>query len=264
MVTLISRFLPGSASFDVKAALVQGTKHRIVVDTLIAPADMVACQDPTLVIYTHSDWDHCWGTAAFPGVPVIGHTIARERLLSQEAQEHLVNLQRESPEAFGDSRIIPPDITFDSSLVIDAGCLTLRLHHTPGHTADSLVVHIPELDLLLAGDVVENPIPSLNEPGHIRDWAKSLRRWEQAGLKQVVPSHGRPGGPELLNRNASYVEELLDRVGRFLDQGVPLDEMQHRMPVEEFVADIDQYPAYYRQGHVSNIAQVVAELKRDR
>ena len=65
-VTLVTRRLPGGYDFSVAAALVRGPRHRVVVDTLIRPADMAPFAGATLVVYTHVDWDHCWGTAAFP------------------------------------------------------------------------------------------------------------------------------------------------------------------------------------------------------
>lgn len=259
-VDLATRFLPGSADFPVQAAFVRGSRHRVVVDTLIRPADMLPFGGATLVVYTHSDWDHCWGTAAFPGVPVIGHNLTRQRLLNSEVTAYLAQRRQKEPDAFEGSAVVPPDITFEGRLSIDIGGLTLCLEHLPGHTADSIVVHVPELNLLLAGDALERPIPSLNEAGHIRAWARALRRWCQAGVTCVVPSHGRHGGPDLLQQNLDYIEALLDRTGEFLQQGLSLTEIQARIKVEEFVPEIDRYPSYYRRGHLQNLAQVVAEL----
>lgn len=263
-VDLVIRSLPGAPDFPVQAAIVRGQRHRVVIDTLIRPADMALVDSPSLVIYTHSDWDHCWGTAAFPGVPVIGHSLTRERLLTDAAANYLAEMQQKRPEAFEGSAIIAPDITFADRLAIDAGGLTLLLEHLPGHTADEIIIHVPELELLLAGDAVETPIPSLNEVGHIQAWGRSLRRWGKAGLACVVPSHGEPGGVELLQRNADYIEGLLDGAGQLLKQGYSLEEIQQSIPVERFVPEIDRYHPYYRQGHLQNLAHVVQELTGDR
>jgi len=250
----------------VTAALVAGTRHRVVVDTLIEPADMAPFAGATLVVYTHSDWDHCWGTAAFPGVPVIGHRLTRERLTAPEADEALAQMRAANPAAFANSQVVPPDLTFSDRLTIDAGGLTVELHHLPGHTADSAVVHVPELGLLLAGDAVETPIPTLSEPGHIRRWAASLRQWSRAGVRHVVPGHGRPGGPELLAENAAYIERLAEAAEAGLDRGQSVEEMAAALPLTALLpaASVDQLPPYYRQQHRENIAQIVAELKAER
>jgi len=265
-VTLVTRSLPGSYDFPVTAALVAGTRHRVVVDTLIEPADMAPFAGATLVVYTHSDWDHCWGTAAFPGVPVIGHRLTRERLTAPEADEALAQMRAANPAAFANSQVVPPDLTFSVRLTIDAGGLTVELHHLPGHTSDSAVVHVPELGLLLAGDAVETPIPTLSEPGHIRRWAASLRQWSRAGVRHVVPGHGRPGGPELLAENAAYIERLAEAAEAGLDRGQSVEEMAAALPLTALLpaASVDQLPPYYRQQHRENIAQIVAELKAER
>jgi glyoxylase-like metal-dependent hydrolase (beta-lactamase superfamily II) len=77
---------------------------------------------------------------------------------------------------------------------VDLGGFTLHLHHLPGHTSDAILIHMPDHDLILAGDTVEVPVPYLNEHGQIRDWAEALRRWERSGVKQGVPRPDR-GAP---------------------------------------------------------------------
>lgn len=263
-VTLVTRPLPGSSDFPVTAAQVTGQRHRVVVDTLIRPADMAPFAGATLVIYTHFDWDHCWGTAAFPGVPVIGHQLTRERLLAPEPGEFLQRMRAEKPAHFEGSQIIPPDVTFRDRLDIDVGGLTLELHHLPGHTADSVVVHVPELGLLLAGDAVETPLPTLSESGHIRAWAGALRKWSQAGLKHVVPGHGRPGGPELLAANAAYIEGVLEAAEAGLAKGQTPQEIAAERPLAALLPAglVDTLAPYYRQQHEANIAAAHAELRQ--
>jgi len=262
-VTLATRPLPGSADFPVTAAQVAGQRHRVVVDTLIRPSDMAPFAGATLVVYTHFDWDHCWGTAAFPGVPVLGHRLTRERLLAPEPGEFLERMRAEKPAHFEGSQIIPPDVTFRDRLDIDAGGLTLELHHLPGHTADSVVVYVPELGLLLAGDAVETPLPTLSEPGHIRAWARTLREWGRNGVKHVVPGHGRPGGPELLAENAAYIERILEAAEIGLTKGQSPEEIAAGLSLADLLPEhvLAQLPPYYAQQHQANIAAAVAEVQ---
>lgn len=258
-VSLIERTMPDGST--VRAALVAGSRHRLVVDTLMSPADVAPFGPADLVVYTHADWDHCWGTRAFPGALVIGHERTRQRLLGRTEADLLDRMSGDHPAFFQGSAIVPPAVTFSERLTLDLGGVTAELHHAPGHTADAVVLHLPEHGMLLAGDVAEDPIPSLNEPGHLRGWAPLLRRWAASGIMQVVPSHGAVSGPELLLRNAGYLEELLGEVERLLKVGSAFAEIQARLPVERFLPDVDQYHAYYRSVHPGNVATAVAELQ---
>ena len=52
--------------------------------------------------------------------------------------------------------IVPADTTFSSAVVLDLGDRQVELVHPGrGHTAGDLVVRVPDADVLLAGDLVE-------------------------------------------------------------------------------------------------------------
>jgi glyoxylase-like metal-dependent hydrolase (beta-lactamase superfamily II) len=255
---LLTRAMPGS-SYPVAAVKLTGQHLTAVIDTMIRPADMAPFGRTDLVIYTHADWDHCWGTAAFPGAPIIGHRLTRERMLSAEAAEELTKSKAEHPEEFEGSAIIPPAITFDRTMGLDLGGFNLQLHHVPGHCSDALLVYLPDHDLVLAGDTAEVPVPYLNEFGQIREWAAGLRRWERAGVKRVIPSHGRPGGPELLAQTATYLEGTLDQVAAKLQAGWDLAAIQAECAVTPFLPPgTDE--SWYAKLHQANLAQCWREL----
>jgi glyoxylase-like metal-dependent hydrolase (beta-lactamase superfamily II) len=258
-ITLIERAMPETTD-TVRSALVAGTHHRLVVDTLMRPADMAPFHGATLILYTHHDWDHCWGSSAFPGVPIIGHRLTGDQMRSSAEQEKFAAMSLAHPGFFAGSRLIPPDITFTDQLTIDLGGLTVQLYHMPGHTADSVIAHVVELGVLLAGDWAEDPLPSCNESGQIRAWAAQLRAWSSRPLAQIIPSHGNPSGVELLHRNATYLEELIGEVDRGLQRGATVAELITELPVERFLPTIAQYPAYYRDLHPRNVAAVALEL----
>jgi len=250
----------------VQAVLVSGTCRRVLVDTLCSPADVAPFMEDRvdLVIYTHGDWDHCWGTAAFPGVPVIGHALTRRRMQEPTEAALLEQFQAKHPDRFAGARIIPPVIAFTGELEVDAGGVTLRLEHVPGHTADSIWVYLPELEVLLAGDAAEDPFPSLGVPGSLRDWARQLRRRAAAGVRQVVPAHGRVMGPQLLVRNADYIEWLLAEAEQGLARGLDLVAIQEALSLERFFGHkADRWAGYYRTAHRENVAAAVAEVRQN-
>lgn len=252
--------LPGDGD-AVRSVMVSGRRHRVVVDTLCSPEDMAAFTNPTLVAYTHGDWDHCWGTGAFPGIPVIAHRTTRNRLLSDREKGELKQMCAEFPDRFAGAQIIPPDITFDTRMAVDAGGVTLRFEHVPGHTPDSIWIYLPEHEVLLAGDAAEDPFPTLGVPGALRVWAQRLRRRSDYGVQQVIPSHGRVMGPELLRQNADYIEWLLEMGAAALQRGMSLSEIQDALPLQRFVKDAESLTAYYQNAHRENVAAAVAELQ---
>lgn len=201
---------------DVKAALLLGSERAAVVDTMSRPEDMApfvelaaAHGKPVTVVNTHADWDHAWGNAAFPGARIVAHRLCRERMRGAEARERLAQEQERRPEEYANVTLVPPDSTFEAATTLPLGGMTLVLHHLPGHTADSLVGFVPERSLLLAADCAEDPFPLLGS-GPLESWIRDLRAWDREDLKTVVPSHGAIGGPELLRRNAAYLEGLAD------------------------------------------------------
>lgn len=226
-----------AGDFCVRSVLIHGEKFSLVWDTLTRPADMAglaaACADrQCLVVYSHADWDHVQGTAAFGDPVVIGHKECARRF-QVEAPQTLAELQSGEPGKWDEVRLIPPDITFTRSLGLDLGGLAISLHDLPGHTPDSIVAFIPDMQLLLAGDAVELPCPCVPVGCDLDAWIRGLERWrDHAGVRTILPSHGPTGGKEILERAVAYLDGLR--------QGIPLP-----MP--------DDASPFYAQTHAANL-----------
>ena len=201
--------------YDVRGALVVGSERAVVWDTLSRPRDMrpylpFVGDRELVVVYSHADWDHIWGTAglACAGVRIVAHDICRERFDS-DVPTVLAEKQQAQPGAWADVELIPPTETFARELSIDLGGLTLTLSHLPGHTRDCIVGFIPERGILLAGDTVETPCPVVPADSPLGGWIAGLRRWADDGrVRRVVPAHGPIGGSEILQQNVSYLEAI--------------------------------------------------------
>ncbi|MFJ9055852.1 MBL fold metallo-hydrolase [Streptomyces sp. NPDC102409] len=211
---------------EVDGFVIRTERFVALVDTLGTPelceqaleliADETAGR-PLLVINTHADWDHVWGNAAVEGrAPVIGHRSATARVRSAGAQDTL-RTKRAADDRFAGVRLIAPTVTFDTSLTLDGGDLTLELLHTPGHTPDHVAVWIPELRVCLAGDAAEDPLPELWEAdaASLEQLTASLDLLRSLAPDHVLPSHGGTTDPALLDRNLSYFASLL--TGRHAD-----------------------------------------------
>src|SRR5690606_670064 len=92
------------------------------------------------------------------------------------------------------TEVVPADHTFSSVRVLDLGDRSVELIHPgKGHTAGDLVVLVPDADVMVAGDLVEESAPVFyGEDSHPFDWPTSLDLvlGLMTGDSVVVPGHG--------------------------------------------------------------------------
>lgn len=220
---------------DICSVLLVEDSTAIIVDTFSSPLHVLEFLSPRMsatcplcketgrllqdvrdvfVVYTHSDWDHCLGTTALEEFPeirfrVIAHRLARTFLIEQGARE-IARMREKNPDLMVGAQVVLPEITFDSRLSIHIGgnLGTVELLSVPGHTQDSIVCYLPGPGILIAGDAVEDPSPTAGDPEDLPAWIGFLEDWKER-VNMVIPSHGRPQGPELMARNAEYLRSLL-------------------------------------------------------
>jgi len=203
--------------YSVRGAVIVGEKEAVVWDTLSHPNDMaevasIIGDKPYHVVYSHADWDHIWGTAGLVGQPlsIIGQTHCLERF-SLDVPEKLAKMKQDQPNQWDAVKLIPPTQTFEQQMTLDLGGVTLELHHLPGHTLDCIVGWLPKLGILLGGDVMETPLPVLEEDSDVESWLKSLVDWaEKKSIVQTIPAHGNEQGRVCLDSTIDYLEKLLD------------------------------------------------------
>ncbi len=224
--------------FDVRGAVVVGSERALVWDTLSHPRDMepvhaLLSDRPFSIAYSHADWDHVWGTAGLPAASsIVAHDACAGRF-SAEVPETLARMQVEKPGQWDDVLLIPPTLTFSTTLTFDLGDVTVELSYLPGHTLDCLVAFIPEWSILLAGDTVETPFPIVNGGAGLGDWMRQLQGWAvDERVATVIPCHGEIGGRDLVRRNIDYLAGLRDR---------------------ETPAIPSNMTAFYRAGHERNV-----------
>jgi glyoxylase-like metal-dependent hydrolase (beta-lactamase superfamily II) len=225
--------------FEVRAVLIAGEERVVVWDSLSHPDDMrlflpmIGDRD-LVVIYSHADWDHVWGTAGLPRdrMTSIGHALCAERFRT-DVPRVLAEKMAEDPVRWGPVKLVPPAVTFDGQYAVSLGSTTLHLHHLPGHTPDSIAGFLPERGVLLLGDAVETPLPLVPEACDLNRWIEELLRWQaEPGVRMVIPSHGPIGGREILAQNIVYLQNLL--AGR-------------EIPVPALLDD------FYREAHLANV-----------
>src|SRR5262245_27479065 len=241
--------------FDVRAAVLVGSKRAVVWDTLAHPEQMAPVQElvgelPITVVYSHADWDHVWGTNGLGNVDAgaLEAVIACEATAGRFQGDVQADLERRrataSPGSLDAIRLVAPTRTFDGTLTLDLGGATLELHALPGHTRDCIVGLVPEWDVLLAGDTVETPLPVVNDGAAVPGWIARLDRWAaDPAVTTVVPAHGRVGGRELIQETAAYLRTLVELAsGAARGSGDALD--------------LSAFPPFYAKTHERNARRV--------
>ncbi|WP_433534722.1 MBL fold metallo-hydrolase [Micromonospora sp. CA-249363] len=196
----------------VNVTLVVGDDGALLVDTLssagqateLAAAVRAVTDRPLTVVNTHHHYDHCFGNAVLAGEPprpVYAHERATAALrddperLRREAYEEVRAEHPELAADLSDTPLLAPTHTVHTETTLDLGGRRVLLRHPGrGHTDADLVAHVPDADVLVAGDLVEQSGPPAFEDSYPLQWPDAvadLLRLTTPGTV-VVPGHGAP------------------------------------------------------------------------
>ena len=244
--------------FDVNVSVVGGERGLLVVDTHASEraAEVVAQRVRALpgevvgVVNTHEHFDHTFGNRvlAADGVPVYAHETAAANTVS--AGERIKSRYDEEPddphrEEVRATRIAPATATFSSARAVDLGDRQVELVHPGrGHTGGDAVVRVPDADVVLAGDLVEESAQRHAVPGFGADcfpleWPLTLDLVLSllgAGTV-VVPGHGLPVDRDFVQEQRSAIGIVAETIRDLATRGVPvrdaLGAAEWPYPVEE-------------------------------
>ena len=111
--------------YDVRGALLVGDTRAVVWDTLSHPRDMagwlplIGGRD-LVVVYSHADWDHIWGTAGLPlrRATIVGQRECQARFTDDVPRTHR-DRQLAEPGAWEQVLLVAPDAVFDAETTVD-------------------------------------------------------------------------------------------------------------------------------------------------
>ncbi|MFI6262833.1 MBL fold metallo-hydrolase [Micromonospora sp. NPDC051006] len=234
----------------VNVTLVVGDGAALLVDTLsttgqaaeLAAAARAVTAAPWTVVNTHHHFDHCFGNAtlaADPPRPVYAH----ERVAAL-LREHPERLRREAyaevragwpalAPALAATELLAPTHPVRGETVLDVGGRRVLLRHPgPGHTDGDLVVHVPDADVLVAGDLVEQGAPPAFEDSYPLRWPDAvadLLRLTTPGTV-VIPGHGTPVGTEFVRAQHRQLVELAGLIRSGHRAGTPAEQIAAGAP----------------------------------
>ena len=194
----------GNRNFISNAGFFVTDEGVVVVDALGSPAlaqellreiHRVTPQAIRYVVVTHYHADHIYGlqTLAQAGAKVIGHASAREYLNSDTAQRRLEASRIDlAPWIDANTRLVPADQWLDTQETrFRLGSMDFVVDHVgPAHTPEDVVVFVPQLGVLFAGDLFfQGRIPFVGQADS-RLWIQALNRLMKYQPKIVIPGHG--------------------------------------------------------------------------
>ncbi|WP_134741861.1 MBL fold metallo-hydrolase [Nocardioides sp. 503] len=230
--------------FDVNVTLVRGSGGLLAVDThasalaarqVLEDVRALGVGDVTGVVNTHEHFDHTFGNqefrTAYGAIPIHAHETAAERTVP--AGERVKGLYRDDPDdphrdEVVATEVVAADHTFSSAVVLDLGDRLVELVHPGrGHTAGDLVVRVPDCDVLLAGDLVEESAATGGVPGFGADcyplewpWTLDILLGLTTSASVVVPGHGAAVDREFVETQRNQVGLVAETIRELAGRGV--------------------------------------------
>jgi len=190
-------------SFDMNTGLIVGDDgHCLVIDTRSShreAADLIEAvrritPGPWTVVNSHAHFDHYFGNALFRPAEIWGHVRCAEEI-EQYGERHraeAVGWRPERREEMEEVTIVPPDHTFTAAASLDIGGRLVHMRYFGlGHTANDVVVHVPDAGVVFAGDLVEEGAPPAFGDSYPLDWPSTVAAMlDEMPEPVVVPGHG--------------------------------------------------------------------------
>ena len=209
------------------STLVCGASDAVLIDAQHISADVVALGDLiagsgrrlTTIYVTHGHADHWYGAgelvARFPAARVVATPPVIDDIGAAAAVE-----AQQWAAMFGD-RVAKPTVVPEA---LDGLTIELEGHELhivevgQGDIQPSTVVHIPDLEAVVAGDVVYNQIHmmlGLSGPSGWARWIQSVDAIEKLAPQMIVCGHKKPEASDrdatrMLDETRSYIRDFAD------------------------------------------------------
>jgi len=209
------------------------------------------------VVLSHWHLDHIAGNAVFADCEMIAHRWTFDAMTRHQAAI-------EAGTSSGLPAIAPlilPLTLYDDEMDLRVGRLPVNLRHVDIHSRDATLLVLPEQELLLAGDALEDTVTYLSEPQGIETHLSDLACMSWWQIETILPNHGAPEriaaggyGKGLITATQLYLERL---------QECRNCEPFRRQTLAQFVAaEVERgwisYFAPYEAVHRKNLAKVLA------
>ena len=142
-----------------------------------------------------------------------GHDRCPVRLL-ERGEAMRAEMIREIPDRAEEWRevvITPPTVTFADRAAIDVGGREVELRYLGrGHTDTDIVLTVPSVGVMFAGDLLENGAAPYFGDGYPLDWPATLEALIALSSGAVVPGHGDVADVAFARRSLEEIRVIAD------------------------------------------------------
>jgi cyclase len=184
----------------------------------------VTRQPVRTLVNTHHHGDHTHGNYLMSGATIVGHERCREAI-----QNSLIPPPPGiwSAVDWGHLEPAPPFLTYTGGVTLWSGDLRCEVRYvgTPAHTTNDSIVHIPDRDVVFAGDLLFNGGTPFLLMGSVTGAIEVLTDvLAPIPARTIVPGHGEPCGRDLIDTTLSYLRFVLELARRGIGAGLsPLE-----------------------------------------
>lgn len=240
---------PENQNFISNAGFVVTESSVVVIDALGSPSlakrllteiRRITTRPISHVLVTHYHADHIYGLQVFKnaGATIVAQKSAWEYLGSEAATLRLEASRHElRPYIDENTRLVPADQWLDGDETLVVGGLEFRMIAVgPSHTAEDMVVHVPQERVVFTGDIVfQGRIPFVGQADS-RHWIVALDRLTTLKVAAMVPGHGpvshHPQGDIRLTRDyLLFLRETMGKAARGLE---PFEEAYEKADWSRF------------------------------
>jgi cyclase len=212
------------------------------------------------VVNSHWHLDHVGGNAVYADSTVIGTGKTHAQLVKHQAAIENGTLQ-------GLPAIAPlnlPDITISAPITVSVGRYAVELRPVNIHSDDGLVAYLPQDQILLAGDTLEDTLTFIAAPESLPEQYRNLAAMKQWGATHILPNHGDPAviarggyGPALIDMTRTYIRRMAEHAH---DADFASQQIERFIPDALADGTVSLWWAY-REAHHENLIKVAAWYK---
>jgi cyclase len=196
----------------------------------ISDAKKVSSKPIKYVFDTHHHGDHAYGNPVWTqmGATTLAYKgVVEEMKRYEPAGWQGAAKSRKDVAELNLATAEPPKQTFDKSpFVLTDGNRRVEFHFFGwAHTRGDGFVYLPKEKILCTGDAVVNGAYNFTGHANLTNWPKTVARARKLDVVHVLPGHGVPAGPELLDGQMKFFNDLRSAVSSQISAGRGLDSM---------------------------------------
>jgi glyoxylase-like metal-dependent hydrolase (beta-lactamase superfamily II) len=165
---------------------------------------------PVIIFSTHSHLDHIAGNGVIKSQHIIGQEFSLEGY-----QDTFDLLNQYDDYKIAAKNLVFPNMTFSDKLVFETEAI--EFFHTPGHTQCSASCYDRVDKVLLVGDSLVSPLPSINWY-ELDTFIETLMKYKEIEFNKMILAH------ELVLEDIKFLDESIEYLKQFKALNVDFSE----------------------------------------